>query len=971
MTPDRWLRLKELFEAALELDAERRPEFLDTACLGDSELRAEIDGLLSAHRQATNLLPTESLTAVRAPAYPDGTVLVNRFRINRFLGRGGMGEVYEAWDQVVLQNVAVKTILPDISRNLVAVARLRQEIQNARRVTHPHVCRVFDLIQDTRPDGDSFLLTMELIAGETLAARLRRTGALPWQEALALVKQLAMALDAAHQAGVIHRDFKPGNIMLEPVASGGVRAVVTDFGLAQSVVTPNLVVTESRLLVGTPAYMAPEQLAGGDATAASDIYAFGIVLCEIFTGTRPGTDGQIKTAGLAGQRWEKVIRRCIERSPEKRFPSAAEAVAAVAGRSLLPYLTRRGQFALAAIVALALLITIAVIRRTLAKPVPQPGVTLLLSDISNLTPDNDISAATEIFRTQLQQSAYLNVWDRRRLAAIFQKMGRASGGPLNAVLAREVAFREGVPLVVSATVAPVGDQFTVSVLLEALEPGSPNVRTRWSQSFPAAGKDQLLDAIHEACVWLRRKVGEQQADIVAHDRPPEDVTTTSWQALARYWEAEQFQAARQSDKAIQMLKVAVTFDPHFALGYMRLGDILMATRQEDQGIHYWRQALAEAGRGHLTRHEELRLTGLYDADTWDWAGYEASFAQMEKEFPYDWLASFYLGDAYRNRGRLPEAIQAFERARLKTKDSIPLADNLGTVAMEMNDAARLRRETERLARLGHPEFGDQIEGEAKFAAADFAGALDIFRRVEGAGNPESASRATWFEAAALAETGSVPAAEDILKKGIAKDTERGLPEAEISKRLALGYLALLRGDHTAARAWMKSALPVVKSPYQATSVAILAARLQETAIATDLVKRVEQAAPGTALASLTGARIKGEILLSAGRFAAALPLLRQWSALANAETPRWCLARALEGAGRLDEASSVYAAAADIRKNIASAPESVYPGFFSQTLLDYARCARAAGMIHEAEAAMQEYHRRRQNPNPPRKENHT
>ena len=409
---------------------------------------------------------------------------------------------------------------------------------------------------------------------------------------------------------------------------------------------------------------------------------------------------------------------------------------------------------------------------------------MLLSDISNLTPDSDISAATEIFRTQLQQSAYLNVWDRRRLSAVFQKMGRASSGQLNAMLAREVAFREGVPLVVSATVAPVGDQFTVSILLEALEPGSPNVRTRWSQSFPATGKDQLLDAIHEACVWLRRKVGEQQVDIAAHDRPPEDVTTTSWQALARYWEAEQFQAARQSDKAIQMLKVAVTFDPHFALGYMRLGDILMATRQEDQGIHYWRQALAEAGRGHLTRHEELRVTGLYDADTWDWAGYEASFAQMEKEFPYDWLASFYLGDAYRNRGRLPEAIQAFERAMVKTKDSIPLADNLGTVAMEINDAARLRRETERLRRLGHPEFADQIEGEAKFAAADFAGALDIFRRVEGAGNPESASRAAWFEAAALAETGSVPAAEDILKKGIAKDAERGLPDAEIEKRLA-------------------------------------------------------------------------------------------------------------------------------------------------------------------------------------------
>jgi tetratricopeptide (TPR) repeat protein len=535
--------------------------------------------------------------------------------------------------------------------------------------------------------------------------------------------------------------------------------------------------------------MAPEQLAGSGATAASDIYAFGIVLCEIVTGARPGTAGEIQGEELIEQRWAKVIRRCIERTPEKRFVSAGEAVAALE-RPSLPLSAfskhhKRMLFSVAASMALAALITVAVLRWTLSKPSPPPGSALLLSDISNLTQDADISAVTELFGTELQQSSYLNLWDRRRLPAVFQRMGRTAGEPLNPTLAREVAYREGVPLVVSATIAPVGDQFTVSVLLEMLESGSPNVRARWQQSFQATGKNQLFGAVHEGCTWARRKIGERQADIAAHDRPPEDVTTTSWQALARYSEAEQFQAERQSDKAVQMLKLAVTFDQHFALGYMRLGDILMATRQQDQGFYYWRQALAEAGRGHLTRHEELRLRGLYDGDTWDWAGYEASFAQMEKEFPYDWLASFYLGDAYRSRGRLQEAVRAFERAASKTRDSIPIADNLGTVAMEINDPDRLRRETDRMRHLGHPEFADQIEGEAKFAQTDFAGAIDSFKRVEGADNPEASSRATWFEAAALAETAREPEAEAILRRGMDEDAKRGLQDAEIEKRLVL------------------------------------------------------------------------------------------------------------------------------------------------------------------------------------------
>lgn len=295
MTPERWARLKELFEAVLETPQSRRGSFIAEACGSDAGLRADLETLIAAHERAGRFLAgtteTVSVSEDPEPAFAVGAVLAGRYRVVSFLGRGGMGEVYQAWDKELRQHVAVKMLRAGACHDAKAIERLRIEIQNGRRVTHHNVCRIFDLAKHDTLDGELLLLTMELVEGETLTAKIRRDGPVGLPAALDLARQMADALDAAHGGGVIHRDFKSANIMLAPAPDGRTRVVVTDFGLARSTHPDSgeASLTASGMVAGTPGYMSPEQVAGGSLTFATDIYSYGVVLAEMTTGKLPGS----------------------------------------------------------------------------------------------------------------------------------------------------------------------------------------------------------------------------------------------------------------------------------------------------------------------------------------------------------------------------------------------------------------------------------------------------------------------------------------------------------------------------------------------------------------------------------------------------------------------------------------------------------------------------------------------------------
>jgi len=264
-----------------------------------------------------------------------GTVLEDRYRIVAMAGRGGMGEVYRAEDLKLSQTVALKFLPESIAQDGAALARLHREVRIARQVSHPNVCRVFDIGEA----GGVPFLTMEYVDGEDLATLLRRIGRLPSDKAIEIARRLCAGLAAAHDHGVIHRDLKPANVMID--GRGKVR--ITDFGLAG--VVGSFEAGESG--AGTPAYMAPEQLAGKDPSVQSDIYALGLVLYEVFTGKRAfdaATPAELRRQHELSSPTkpsvlvkdidpivERVILRCLEKDPGRRPASALLVAAALPG----------------------------------------------------------------------------------------------------------------------------------------------------------------------------------------------------------------------------------------------------------------------------------------------------------------------------------------------------------------------------------------------------------------------------------------------------------------------------------------------------------------------------------------------------------------------------------------------------------------------------------------------------------------
>ena len=267
--------------------------------------------------------------------FAPGYMLGGRYRIVALLGKGGMGEVYRADDLSLEQPVALKFLPAAVSDSQEALARFRNEVRIARQVSHPNVCRMYDLGE---ADGCCFL-SMEYVDGEDLGSLLRRIGRLPADKALEIARKLCAGLAAAHEKGVLHRDLKPANVMLD----GRGQVLLTDFGLAGLAGQ----IEGAEVRNGTPAYMAPEQLSGQEVTARSDIYSLGMVLYEIFTGKMPFESNTLAGLMRAQQESqpaspstlvrdldpmvERVILRCLQPKPASRPGSALAVAAALPG----------------------------------------------------------------------------------------------------------------------------------------------------------------------------------------------------------------------------------------------------------------------------------------------------------------------------------------------------------------------------------------------------------------------------------------------------------------------------------------------------------------------------------------------------------------------------------------------------------------------------------------------------------------
>jgi len=307
----RWNRVKQVFQDALEQPADERGRFLRSACGGDRELQGEVESLLVAHaaagsfaqRPAIEVLPPSAAGARRdgawaGPRLQPGARL-GRYEILEAIGKGGMGEVWRARDTTLHRDVAIKTLPEELAQDADRLARLEREATLLASLNHPNIATIHGL----EAHHETRFLVLELVEGRTLADRLGR-GPIPVEESLRLALQIAEALEAAHEKGVIHRDLKPANIKVTPEG----RVKVLDFGLARGSgklgarpADPTLAVeslTAPGQILGTVAYMSPEQAEGRQVDARSDVFAFGVVLYEMLCGRRPFT-GDSAIASLA------------------------------------------------------------------------------------------------------------------------------------------------------------------------------------------------------------------------------------------------------------------------------------------------------------------------------------------------------------------------------------------------------------------------------------------------------------------------------------------------------------------------------------------------------------------------------------------------------------------------------------------------------------------------------------------------
>ncbi|MBV9038990.1 MAG: protein kinase, partial [Acidobacteriaceae bacterium] len=370
MTAEQWTLIKSIFSRALEIERSERDAWVRQQADLPPNIVEEVLRLLQADNQETALRsPPEPST--QPSQLPPGEVLLSRFEIQEYLGYGAMGDVYRAFDRTLHETIAIKTLRSHLVGQPNLVSRLQREVQLARRIRHANVCQILEFHQDPRQNsGTLIFFTMELLEGETLAARIGR-GPLAEPEVLKLAKDIADGLQAIHAGSLVHRDLKPSNVFLVGTGNAtGVRAVITDFGLCfdeRVVATESLTLFGPNAIVGTPAYMSPEQLLAKGATKKSDVYAFGVVLFEMITGRLP-FEGETPLAVAMRRlqedaptprsfapdltaRWENVILACLERDPIKRPASAAEVIEGLTGErafSAPKRVTRRQMWALGA-----------------------------------------------------------------------------------------------------------------------------------------------------------------------------------------------------------------------------------------------------------------------------------------------------------------------------------------------------------------------------------------------------------------------------------------------------------------------------------------------------------------------------------------------------------------------------------------------------------------------------------------------
>ena len=577
MDSDRWKKIDSLLQAVLEHTPEERDAFLRDACGADEDLEREVRSLLTAQQQAGSFLESPAIEAAARflaqqqkndnERKPDDSPIgrtISHYRVIGKLGAGGMGVVYEAEDIRLKRRVALKFLPDNLAHDPTALQRFKREAYAASSLNHASICTIYEVEEH---DGQP-VIVMELLEGESLKERIRK-GPVSTDELLDLGIQASDALAAAHAKGIIHRDIKPANIF---VASSE-RVKILDFGLAKAVPghRPEIEPDEESLTVegvipGTTAYMSPEQVRGEEIDARSDLFSLGVVLYEAATGRRPfsGKNRVLMMNAILNEKpvtpsrvngelpagVDAIIVKALAKDRAQRYQHASEMradlqamkretdsarVMTSAKPAPATGFAKRGKAIVPAATTILLLFVAGYFYFQGAPRIKTTKLTdkdtLVLADFSNTTGDAVFDGTLrQGFAVQLEQSPFLKIMDDEQVQQDLRLMSLAPASHITNQIAHDICMRDGAAATIDGSIESLGKNYVITLQATTCRGGATLAR----EQIQAGDKEHVLNALGTAATAMRAKLGESLNSIQKLNRPLEQVTTPSLEALQSY-----------------------------------------------------------------------------------------------------------------------------------------------------------------------------------------------------------------------------------------------------------------------------------------------------------------------------------------------------------------------------------------------------------------------------------------------------
>ncbi len=640
--------------------------------------------------------PKEELTT--------GSTFAGRYQIIEELGRGGMGKVYKVLDKEVNAKVALKLIKPEIASDKKTIERFRNELKVARDIAHKNVCRMYDLGKE---EG-AYYITMEYVSGEDLKSFIRRAGFLSAGKAISIASQVCEGLDEAHRLGVVHRDLKPQNIMIDKEGN----ARIMDFGIARSLRTKGI--TGSGVMIGTPEYMSPEQVDGKEADQRADIYSLGVILYEMVTGRVPFEGDTPFSIGVK-QKSEvpqppkeinqqipddlnRLILRCMEKEKESRYQSVDELQSELMGlekgiptterivperkpltsREITVQFNLKKMFipalAVIAVVIVALVLWQIISRKKPAPLAPEGKPSLAVVYFDNNTGDKNLDhwrkAIADLLITDLSQSRYLKVLGRDKLYDILKQTSLLDAKSYSSTDIKEIAARGGVNHILQGSYVKAGETYRLNYTLQNIDTGEQ----LGSDMLEAIGADNILSMVDDLTKKIKEDFRFTKEEIASDlDMNIGTITTSSPEAYKFYMEAARLHLDGNFKSAIPVYQKAIALDPEFATAYRSMGIAYGNLGFFDENRKYLKKAyeLSERVSDRERYRNEAEFYGLNE-QTFDRA--IEAYNKLLELYPDDGNGNTNLANLYLQIEEWDKAIERLEYLHESMLDYSSLAD---------------------------------------------------------------------------------------------------------------------------------------------------------------------------------------------------------------------------------------------------------------------------------------------------------